>query len=128
MNILLDTCTFLWAIADDNALSLVAREVFSASENELFLSAVSAWEITVKNSLGKLPLPQAAADFISHYRQAYHISELPLYEEAVAQLSKLPTHHRDPFDRMLVCQSVAHGLVVLTPDPLIKAYPIRTLW
>lgn len=128
MRLLLDTCTFLWIVADDPALSPQARRAFQDPANEVFLSAVSAWEIAVKNRLGKLPLPQPSQQFVPEHRIRHQIDALPLGEEAVLHLPKLPEHHRDPFDRMLICQAIHDGLIILTPDPAIHAYPVRSLW
>lgn len=128
MRILLDTCTFLWLITDDMALSPSARNAFVAPDNEVYLSAVSVWEITVKHSLGKLPLPASPEHFIPNQRERHGITSLPLEEPAILYLSKLPLLHRDPFDRMLVCQAIQHELTLLTPDPLITQYPVRTDW
>lgn len=128
MNVLLDTCTFLWVCAGAPDLAASARRTFSDPGNEIYLSAVSAWEIAVKHAIGKLPLPDPPDRFVPHQRALHAIHALPLDEAAVLQLGKLPRLHRDPFDRMLVCQAVAHGMVLLTPDPLIEQYPIRTQW
>ena len=128
MKLLLDTCTFLWIMLDAPELSKDARGLFSDPTNEVFLSAVSAWEISVKYSLGKLPLPQAPEVFIPQNRSADRITSLPLTEADVVQIPGIPTLHKDPFDRMLVCQALAEGLTLLTPDPAIKAYPVATIW
>jgi PIN domain nuclease of toxin-antitoxin system len=128
MKLLLDTCTFLWIIAGSTALSDTCRSLYGEPENEIYLSPVSFWEIVVKNALGRLPLPVPVKDFVPRYRKLHGIAELPLQEEAVAHLSHLPPIHKDPFDRMLICQSIAHSLPLLTPDPLISQYPVRTLW
>ena len=128
MKLLLDTCTFLWIVAGDDALSDAALELFVDPDNDVYLSAVSAWEIAVKNGLGKLPLPRPPHDFVPEQRRRHRIDPLPLSEAAVLVLPKLPTPHRDPFDRMLVCQAVHHGLTILTPDPLVTAYPVRCAW
>ncbi|MDQ7824320.1 MAG: type II toxin-antitoxin system VapC family toxin [Candidatus Eremiobacteraeota bacterium] len=128
MKLLLDTCTFLWIISGSTEISRKCRILFTDSSNEIYMSSVSAWEIIIKNSAGRLPLPLPARDFVPHYRELHGITELPLYEEAVLQLSRLPAVHKDPFDRMLICQSIAHSLPLLTPDPLITQYPVRTIW
>lgn len=120
MNILLDTCTFLWIVSGSAELSDTARRLFSDSDNEVCLSVASAWEIIVKHKLGKLPLPGPPHDFIKKWRTRHDIDSLPLDEAAVLQLSRLPGYHRDPFDRILVCQAIAGGMVILTPDPRIK--------
>lgn len=128
MNILLDTCTFLWVISNAPELSPKARTLFVNPDNEIYLSVASAWEIVVKHKLGKLPLPLAPHEFIHTWRTRHHIDSLPLDEAAVFQLARLPDYHKDPFDRMIVCQAIASGLVILTPDPHISQYPVRTEW
>lgn len=128
MRILLDTCTFLWIIGDAPELSNRARELFIDPANDVFLSAVSAWEISVKHGLGRLPLPEPPEKFIPLQRERHGIEALPLEEEATLYSNRLPSSHRDPFDRMLICQAIVHGLVILTPDELITQYPVRSLW
>lgn len=128
MRCLLDTCTFLWIIAGSRELSLTAAKMFADPAHEILLSVVSVWEISVKHSLGKLPLPASLDRFLLAQREMHGISILPLEERAVFHLHKLPRLHRDPFDRMLVCQAIEHDCVLLTPDPLIVQYPVRTQW
>lgn len=128
MKCLLDTCTFLWIIADSDELSPRVRELFVNPGNEIFLSAVSVWELSVKHALGKLPLPSSLDRFVVEQRERHRIAALSLDEQAVIHLHKLPALHRDPFDRMLVCQAIEHECVLLTPDPLITQYPVRTQW
>ena len=128
MRILLDTVTFLWAVTGAPELSDAARELFEDPANEIYLSSVSTWEIAVKHSLGKLPLPEAPAKFIPTLRKQHDIDFLSLDEEATLYLTRLPVLHRDPFDRILVCQAIVQHLVILTPDELINQYPVRTIW
>ena len=128
MNLLLDTCTFLWIAADAEDLSKNVRELFLDRENDVYLSAVSVWEISVKNALGKLPLPTSPDMFVPDQRERHGIAALPLDEIAALQLPKLPALHQDPFDRMLICQAIAAGLVILTPDEQIVRYPVRCVW
>lgn len=128
MKLLLDTRTFLWLITDDPALSSKARDLFADPVNEAYLSTVSVWEIEVKFGLGKLPLPQAPERFITEQRERHGVAQLPLEEQAVFYLSRLPSLHRDPFDRMLICQAIHHELTLLTPDPLITQYAVKTAW
>ncbi|HEV8724391.1 MAG TPA: type II toxin-antitoxin system VapC family toxin [Candidatus Binatia bacterium] len=128
MRVLLDTATFLWAVSDAPEFSQDAREIFVEPGNEIFLSSVSAWEIAVKHALGKLPLPEPPGRFVPLQRKQHGIDPLPLDEEAALYLSRIPPLHKDPFDRMLVCQAVVHELVILTSDELIQQYPVRTLW
>ena len=128
MKLLLDTCTFIWLAVDSQALSPIARSMFEDGGNDAFLSAVSAWEISVKSTLGTLKLSEQPERFVPKYRSAHKIESLALNEEMVLQVSKLPRLHRDPFDRMLVCQAIAEGMTILTPDELIRQYPVRTIW
>lgn len=128
MRLLLDTCTFLWIVIDSPELSHRAKEVFQNIENEVFLSSVSTWEIAVKYTLGKLPLPESPEKYIPRLRKSHGIDSLPLDEESSLQLTKLPHLHRDPFDRMLICQSIIGGMAILTPDPSISQYPVHCIW
>jgi len=128
MKILLDTCTFLWIITDSPELSKHARDLFRDPANELFLSPVSCWEIAVKHALGRLPLPEPPERFIPSQRKLHGVETLPLEEKATLHLTRLPQLHKDPFDRMLICQVMIHAMVIMTPDELILQYPIRSIW
>lgn len=128
MKILLDTCAFLWLIRDKPEASPIARGLFSSPQSEVYLSAVSAWEIAVKHRLGKLPLGDVPANYIPNERRKHGIDPLPLNEADTLVLDKLPLLHHDPFDRMLICQAIANQMVILTPDPLITQYPVLTRW
>ncbi|TWJ26398.1 type II toxin-antitoxin system VapC family toxin [Geobacter argillaceus] len=128
MNILLDTCTFLWLVADSPDLSENARRLFADPDNDVYLSVASAWEIIVKHNLGKLPLPVPSHEFIKNNRTRHRIETLALDEAAVLQLSRLPEYHKDPFDRILICQAIAGSMTILTPDTHITRYPVRTEW
>ena len=128
MRLLLDTCTFLWIASDSSELSQRAATALADPANEVYLSAVSVWEVALKHASGKLALPQAPVRYVPAIRALHGISPLALDEEATLQLPKLPQLHRDPFDRMLVCQAIAHGLDIVTPDSGITQYPVRTLW
>jgi PIN domain nuclease of toxin-antitoxin system len=128
LRILLDTCTFLWIITAKQKLSSSARELFVEPLNEVFLSSVSCWEIIVKYTLGRLPLPEPPEEFIPTQRKLHKIENLSLEEDAALHLAKLPDYHKDPFDRMIVCQAIVHGMTILTPDEAIRRYPARTTW
>jgi PIN domain nuclease of toxin-antitoxin system len=128
VRLLLDTCTFLWCLAGGEELSEPARAALVDPEHDVFLSSVSAWEIAVKHGLGRLPLPEPPDRYVPAQRSARGILPLVLDEDAVLHLVRLPALHRDPFDRMLVCQALAGGLTLVTPDPEIGRYPVRILW
>jgi len=125
---LLDTCTFLWLVAGSPELSPRARDLFSDPGNEVYLSAASAWEIALKHSLGRLPLPEPPERFVPDQRGHPGIEGLPVDEESALHIGRLPPLHRDPVDRMLVSQAIVHGLAIIGPDPLLSQYPVRTLW
>ena len=127
MNILLDTHIFLWFISGDAHLPVWMKQPISDLGNEVYLSAVSLWEIIVKYQLGKLPLPQPPEIYIPEQRRRHLITNLPLDEASVTKLAGLPPLHRDPFDRMLICQAQEQGLLIATVDPQIQAYPVALL-
>ena len=128
MKVLLDTCTFLWILADAPQLSATALDLFTDPAKDVYLSSVSTWEIAVKHALGRLPLPEPLSNFIPAMRSAHGIEPLSLDEESTLYTSRLPGHHRDPFDRMLICQAIVRDLVILTPDDEIRQYPAKTKW
>ncbi len=127
MRILLDTHIFLWFISGDNRLSTDVRDVIRDPDNDVFLSSVSIWEAIVKHQLGKLPLPEPPEIYLPKQRELHHISTLALDENSVIQLAKLPPLHRDPFDRMLICQALQNDLRIATVDNIVRAYSVRVL-
>jgi PIN domain nuclease of toxin-antitoxin system len=128
VKLLLDTCAFLWIVTGDASLSASAHALFSDPTNDVFLSSVSAWEIALKHSIGKLPLPRPPHELVPDERQRHQIQSLALDETAAVFGTKLPDLHKDPFDRMLICQAITGSLTLLTPDPLIKQYAVATAW
>ena len=128
MNLLLDTHAFLWWIADDEQLSVAAREAISDPDNEILVSAASAWEIAIKVGLGRLKLPAPAKRFVPRQLQRNGFVSLPIQLEHALAVEDLPKHHKDPFDRLLVAQSRVDKLTLVTNDPLIQRYNIQTLW
>jgi PIN domain nuclease of toxin-antitoxin system len=124
MNLLLDTHIFLWYISADSRLAPEIAQAIREPENRVYLSAVSLWECLVKHHLGKLPLPDAPETWLPRQRQRHAIAELPLDEASIRHLIKLPALHRDPFDRMLICQAIEHGLALVTMDDAIRRYPV----
>ena len=124
MKLLLDTHIFLWFISGDKHLSKGMRDSIRDFNNEVYLSVVSLWEIIVKYQLGKLPLPQPPNIYLPIQRQKHQIRSLPLDEASVSQLTNLPKIHRDPFDRMLICQAIAHGLTIITMDEALSGYSV----
>ena len=127
MRILLDTHIFLWFISGDPRLALQLRDIIRNPNNVVFLSVVSLWEMIIKYQLGRLPLPASPASYIPVQRQRHAIAGLDLDESSVIHLVTLPPLHRDPFDRMLVCQAIQHQLTLATVDDMIRAYPVRVI-
>ena len=127
MKLLLDTHIFLWFISGDARLSGASRARIIAPGNAVYLSVASVWEVVIKHQLGKLPLPQPPAIYLAQQRQNHLISSLAIDEATISFLPKLPTLHRDPFDRILICQALQHGLTLVTVDAAITAYPVSTL-
>ena len=128
VKLLLDTCTFLWVITGDHALSEHARQLITDPSLPVDLSSVSSWEIAVKADLGRLLLSEPADQLIPRERERHGIERLDLEERAALHVAKLPDLHRDPFDRMLVCQAAVHGMTLLTPDEQVRQYPVVTAW
>jgi PIN domain nuclease of toxin-antitoxin system len=126
MKLLLDTHIFLWYITADLRLPTLFRDAIHEPNNEVFLSVASLWEATVKYNLGKLPLPQSPDIYIPTERR-HQIQSLSLRENAVKELAQLPALHRDPFDRILICQALANDLVIVTVDPQIQSYNVPYL-
>lgn len=128
MKLLVDTCTALWLATDDPELSPTARKLCLDPDNNLYLSVASAWEIAVKYSQRRLVLPAPPDEFVRDFRKLFRIYTLALVESAALHVARIPRHHKDPFDRILVCQSIVHGLAILSPDALLAQYPVRLLW
>ena len=124
MRLLLDTHVFLWYITDDPRLGDSSANAIQDEANEVFLSVVSVWEALAKHQLGKLPLPGPADEYLRSRREQHNISSLSFDEPSLSHLLHLPLHHRDPFDRMLICQALQHQLQVLTADAMFERYPI----
>lgn len=127
MKILLDTHIFLWFISGDSRLSTDLRDAIRNPDNEIYLSVVSVWESIVKYQLGKLPLPESPEIYLPKQRDLHQVTSLALDEISVAQSAKLPPLHRDPFDRMLICQALQNGLTIATVDPAVRAYSVSVI-
>jgi PIN domain nuclease of toxin-antitoxin system len=128
MKLLLDTCTFLWAVSDPARLPAHVRDLILDERNEVFVSSASAWEIAIKTATRRLTLREAPDRFVREQREAAGFAALAIDEESALHVWRLPALHRDPFDRMLAAQAIVHGLTILTPDPLVTQYPARTAW
>jgi PIN domain nuclease of toxin-antitoxin system len=128
MQALLDTNAFLWWVTDDSKLSATAREVMSVPSNILFFSVASAWEIIIKAKLGKLPLPESAEAYILSRVSYYHFNILNIEMKHVLHIWQLESYHNDPFDRLLIAQSLLEKLPIITADRKISLYPVDVIW
>jgi PIN domain nuclease of toxin-antitoxin system len=128
MKAILDTHTFLWWNTDDPQLSEVARRFISDGENELFLSAVSTWEIAIKCARGRLVLPENPGEYVANRMAIYRIQPLPIQISHTLRIYDLPDIHQDPFDRLLIAQSQMEDLPILTADTTIARYDVSIIW
>ncbi|HEX6098178.1 MAG TPA: type II toxin-antitoxin system VapC family toxin [Thermoanaerobaculia bacterium] len=127
MRLLLDTHAFLWYITNDSRLPRRAYDAIRDKSNQAYVSVVSVWEALIKHQIGKLELPAPADEYLNERRSAHRIANLPLELGAVGRLLTLPSHHRDPFDRMLICQALEHELTIVTVDAHFARYPVPRL-
>ncbi len=127
MKAILDTHAFLWALAGDERMSRLARDTFTGPAS-LLLSIASIWEILIKVQSGKLNFPQPAGPYVLSKLAENRIERLPISMDHLLTLERLPMHHRDPFDRMLIAQSMEEDWPIITADPKFKQYPIRVIW
>ncbi len=118
MKFILDTHILLWWLADDKKLSLQIREIITDPKNIIYVSSINIWEIEIKKSLGKLQAPEIDSEIIAKCQ----FEELPIYIKHVSALKSLPNYHNDPFDRLLICQSIVEKAQLLTDDSLIAKY------
>ncbi|MBI2806529.1 MAG: type II toxin-antitoxin system VapC family toxin [Planctomycetes bacterium] len=128
MNLLLDTHVFLWFCQDDPSLSAAAKKLIENAANRKLVSVASCWEIAIKAGLGKLKLGEASATYIPAALAQTGFELLPISVAHAIGVESLPFHHRDPFDRLLVAQSIGEGFPIVSSDAFLDAYPIKRLW
>ncbi len=127
MRFLIDTHIFLWMIADSPQLSSETKETIE-SEADLLISIASLWEIAIKNNIGKLSLAEPFETFIPQQLIHNQIEILPITIPHLNLLITLPLHHRDPFDRLLICQAFAEQVPILSADKTFDMYPVERRW
>jgi PIN domain nuclease of toxin-antitoxin system len=128
VKLLLDTHAFLWWITDDPLLPPNVRDLIGDSKNTLYWSTASSWEVAIKYALGRLPLPQRPEHFIPVELGKNRIESLPIVDAHAFQAGRLPPHHRDPFDRILVAQARIESFTLLTNDNRIQMYDVEVRW
>ncbi|GJL63777.1 MAG: twitching motility protein PilT [Nitrospirales bacterium] len=124
MKILLDTHVFLWWMGDHKSLTAKAASTIKEGKNAVYVSAVTAWEISIKKALGKLKAP----DELEEALEANRFLQLPITIQHGLMAGGLPRHHDDPFDRMLIAQAQLENLTIMTHDVHMKRYDIPILW
>ncbi|SKB01125.1 PIN domain nuclease, a component of toxin-antitoxin system (PIN domain) [Prosthecobacter debontii] len=128
MKLLLDTHALIWFLEDHAHLSDVARVAISHPENQSFVSDATAWEVGIKHSLGKLDLPVPYEDLFPSRLQTLGFQILPIRHAHLHEAARLPWHHRDPFDRLLIAQARVESLVLVSRDTHFPAYGVPILW
>ncbi len=128
MRVLLDTHALYWFLEGDAKLSKPAALVIGDPDNVILFSPASYWEIAIKISLGKWQLNRPYADFIDIALVNYGFQILSIIPGHTAELLKLPFHHRDPFDRLLIAQAIVEGLEIVSADAQFDAYPVKRTW
>lgn len=131
MRLLLDTCVFLWLIGIPERLPPGVRDLLALGDTEAAVSTATLWEVLIKHAKGQIGLDTGGASalgFLAGQCAAHRLDLLPVVADTLEPLERLPDIHRDPFDRLLICQAIEHGLTLLTPDQTIRRYPIKTFW
>ncbi len=128
MRLLLDTCTFLWWVSDEQKLPRPVLRCLQHEDTEIILSVSSAWEIAIKSKLGRLELSAPPLVFLHEASELYRVTMLPIELEDAVRAGELPLHHKDPFDRLLIAQAQLRGVAIVTPDEAFGLYRVKTIW
>jgi len=128
MRLLLDTHSWLWFVLGDPSLSPVARALIEDPANVKLVSPASYWEVAIKIRLGKYALPLPYEEFVRHAIDGQGFAILPIMASHTAGLCTMPMHHRDPFDRLLVAQSLSEEISIVSNDQALDSYGVRRLW
>ncbi len=128
MRAILDTHAILWWVTNNPQLSQTVRDIIADSDNTLYLSVASSWEIIIKFNTGKLPLSEPPTQFIQSCLSVNRFESLAINLPHVLQINTLPDHHKDPFDRILIAQAQVESIPILTVDRMIIEYPVQTIW
>lgn len=128
MRLLLDTHTLLWWVEDVVQLSPEARRQIADPRNDCFVSLVSAWEMAIKASTGKLELAVSVQRYFQEHLAHNDFQLLPIDLDHVTRVETLPPHHRDPFDRLLIAQALCDGLALVSVDAIFDDYAVTRIW
>lgn len=127
MSILLDTNVFLWAAGFEGRLSESAKTLLDDPAQEIFFSAVSAWEIAIKWSKERITLPASPTEVVNRIVTTAGLSQLSISVKDASAVADLPTHHKDPFDRLLVAQARNNRLKLMTANPILERYDVDVI-
>jgi PIN domain nuclease of toxin-antitoxin system len=125
---LLDTGVWLWSVGETARISKKAREVMVDISNDIFLSAVTSWEIAIKAASGKLHLPEPPDLYVPRRMAAQGLRPLAVSHAHALAVFGLPDHHRDPFDRLLIAQAKVENMTLISADRMFARYPVELLW
>ena len=128
MKFLLDTHALLWFLLDEPQLSSIAKQCIENGDHLIYVSPASYWELAIKISLGKYRLPESLESFMQTQLHINDFKILPITIQHADRISKLPFHHRDPFDRMLIAQALSENIALISVDLAMDAYDVRRIW
>ena len=127
MTLLIDTHCWLWWLTEPEKLSDTAVAILKNTDNTILFSAVSSWEIAIKYSLNKLPLPEPPDRFVPSRIEREGFATLPIHHAHALKTASLPHHHKDPFDRLLIAQSMVEAVPIMTADPTFDLYDVDVI-
>jgi PIN domain nuclease of toxin-antitoxin system len=128
MKYLLDTMVWLWSVGPSETIGKAGLYILGNSEEEIYLSAASSWEIAIKTKLGKFQLPEVPSRYVPKRLAEQGIRSLPINQDHSLRVYDLPLHHFDPFDRIIIAQALVEEMTVLTSDRVFEKYPIDVVW
>jgi PIN domain nuclease of toxin-antitoxin system len=125
---LLDTGVWLWSVGEPTRISSKAREVIVDTKQDVFLSAVTSWEVAIKAGSGKLHLPEPPDLYVPRRMASQGLRPLAISHQHALMVFALPVHHRDPFDRLLIAQAQVENMTLITAERMVERYPVQVLW
>lgn len=128
MKYLLDTVVWLWSVSAVDRVNKRGLEVLSSGDQEIYFSAATAWEISIKAALGKLRLPSPPQVCVPAFTERQRLRPLPITQLHAVRVYNLPPHHQDPFDRLIVAQGIAENMTILTADRNFEKYDVELIW
>jgi PIN domain nuclease of toxin-antitoxin system len=125
---LLDTGIWIWSIGKTEEINVAGRNILRNGQEDIYLSAVTSWEVSIKMQLGKLRLPDAPAQCVPAFAARQGLQLLSITHNHAFKVFDLPPHHRDPFDRLIIAQAIAEEMTILTADRIFANYPVEIVW